>query len=243
MSFEMIQLIMEDLLLGKFQPLILLIIALGGAMCFFYIKTTLAKTAELIAVNENFKNQLNQHMELLRATNKVANENFDVTKAQQVALTEATTSISESLKRESTSHQIFLSNYHAKSVAAIDAVYLSLIHLQAATTELSKFSTDEQRKVCRESTMEFIKIFANNRIWLPCELVSSFENHFQKMTKLTSEFIYATEKQERIPNLKEKEINKLIDQQEKFYDYIYGELNQNTQELVDAIIKFLARES
>ncbi len=177
-----------------------------------YFHARIKKSAELHEINTNFKTVLKQQKEL----------------------TEETEKIRHALGKEAIGYQIKLHSYNEKSIDAINCVYISIIKLREAARNLGFNPTDDAKKEFQIAIHEFQKEYDIKRIWLPIELSKHLREVAFDIDKKSFKFIRANTIQ-NMRNLSDEKIQKLLDDQEAFYDYLGDEIHTVFETLVNKI--------
>ncbi len=168
-----------------------------------YFHSRIKKSAELKEINSNFSNVLKQQEELTLTTGQIKN----------------------ALNKDQINYQIKLNAYHEKSIESISDIYVKTLDLRDAAKDLSIRQTDEvfQRFFSVAST--FRRTLDEKKIWVPEKLSSHIEAIAIEIDHQTTSFIIASKQEKYIERMNQKQIDRLIKSQEKFYDYIQQEIN------------------
>tara|TARA_Y100000034_G_scaffold113770_1_gene149140 strand:- start:7 stop:666 length:660 start_codon:yes stop_codon:yes gene_type:complete len=197
----------------KYEIITVYFIALCLAILGMYLFSRLKKSAELKEINNNFETVLRQQKELTEATGKIQN----------------------SLNKESIYYQVRLNAYHDKSISSITEIYEAIIRVRDSAKHLGfNPSEDEKQKFVR-TVSEFRGIFDAKKIWIPKELSEHIGAVSNEIDKKAHKFINANAKEKHIDRLSEENLNSLITDQEKFYDYINQEVVVVFNDLVERI--------
>jgi hypothetical protein len=161
------------------------------------------KSAELKAINNNFKTVLKQQKELTVETGK----------------------INQLLNKESINYQIRLNAYHDKSIEAVNDIYIAIVDLRAVAKVLTFNQGDEEKKKFMHTLSEFKCTFDTRKIWIDSDLSSHIENVAIEIDSRANRFFVANTRAERVERLSEERMNKIFDEQDQFYDYIHQEIS------------------
>ena len=213
MNQENAKFIADALINLKYEIITVYFIALCLAILGMYLFSRLKKSAELKEINNNFETVLRQQKELTEATGKIQN----------------------SLNKESIYYQVRLNAYHDKSISSITEIYEAIIRVRDSAKHLGfNPSEDEKQKFVR-TVSEFRGIFDAKKIWIPKELSEHIGAVSNEIDKKAHKFINANAKEKHIDRLSEENLNSLITDQEKFYDYINQEVVVVFNDLVERI--------
>ena len=213
MNQENVKFIADALINLKYEIITVYFIALCLAILGMYLFSRLKKSAELKEINNNFETVLRQQKELTEATGKIQN----------------------SLNKESIYYQVRLNAYHDKSISSITEIYEAIIRVRDSAKHLGfNPSEDEKQKFVR-TVSEFRGIFDAKKIWIPKELSEHIGAVSNEIDKKAHKFINANAKEKHIDRLSEENLNSLITDQEKFYDYINQEVVVVFNDLVERI--------
>lgn len=196
----------------------LLVTCLAIVAIYFYSR--LKKSAELREINNNFSNVLEQQKKLAFATGQ----------------------IKSSLSKDQINYQIKLNAYHEKSIESINDIYVKLLDLRDAAKNLSFMQTDTVVQEFVGAVSMFRRTLDEKKIWIPGDLSNHIEAIAVEIDRRATPFISASKKEEYIQRLTDKQINKLIEDQEDFYDYLYQESNHVFNGLVEKLSKAVGSE-
>lgn len=215
MKYEELMKISEQLIDVKTDLIMLNVIVLLIALVGVYVFTRFRKTAELDAINENFRTILKQ----------------------QKVLTKETGEIKNSLGKEQINYQIKLNAYHEKSIESINDIYVKLLDLRDASKELSLTQNDDVVNNFVTSVSTFRRTLDEKKIWISSELSGQIEDVGIEIDNRTSPFIRASKQEKYIQRMTDKEIEQLIKDQEAFYDY----LQQESETIFNVLVEKLSK--
>jgi hypothetical protein len=180
-----------------------------------YVHSRLKKSAELKEINNNFSNVLQQQAELTLATGQIKN----------------------SLSKDQINYQIKLNAYHEKSIESIKEIFVKLLDLRDASKALSLTQNDEVVQKFVNAVSMFRRTLDEKKIWISNELSCDIEAIAIEIDKRTNPFILASKKEPNIQNMSEGQIEKLIKDQEAFYDY----LQQKSRNIFNGLAEKLSK--
>jgi len=221
LEYENLKDIAEALVNLKYDLIIINLVVICLAVVAVYFVSRLKKSAELKEINNNFSTVLKQ----------------------QSDLAEETGIIKQALEKESISYQIKLNAYHEKSIEAINDICIAIINLRDAAKELGFNQSDNEKQKFVKSMIEFRNIFDTRKIWIPYDLSVHIESVAIEIDKRSNYFIIANTRAERIEKLSEERVNQILDEQDKFYDYIHGEISVVFDKLVEEISKTVSAKN
>lgn len=221
MKIESLNDISEVLVTQKYDLIVINLVSLCIAIVAVYFVARLKKSAELKEINSNFSTVLQQQKDLEKETGE----------------------IKQSLNRESISYQVKLNAYHDKTIEAITEIYVAVIQLRDSAKELAFNQSDEDNKKFVRTVSEFRNIFDTRKIWVSRSLSEQIETVAVNIDKRSHSFIIACKKLDRPMHLSEKKLNEAIDEQEKFYDFIYKEISTTCDELAEKIANEISAEN
>lgn len=94
---------------------------------------------------------------------------------------------------------------------------------------------EEEKKKFIRSVSSFRSTFDTRKIWISPELSSHIERVAIEIDNRVHRFIIANTRADRIQGLSEEKMNKIFEEQDKFYDYIHQEINVIFDELVSKV--------
>ena len=203
-----------DAMLNLKQEIIitnLVVVCIAIVVVYLYVRVT--KSAELKEINNNFATVIEQQKRLATETGK----------------------INQSLDKESINYQIRLNAYNDKSIEAVNDIYVSLIKLRDASRELGFNPDGEQKQQFFSIVRDFRNTFDTKRIWLPPSLASHIENVAIDIDNRSHKFIIASTRIDSVSNISNDRMNALIDEQERFYDFIHKEIKVVFDGLIEKI--------
>ena len=221
MGYENFNDIAEALLNLKYDLIVINLVIVFLAIIATYYVSRLKKSAELQEINNNFSTVLKQQSELAEETGK----------------------IKQSLEKESISFQIKLNAYHEQSIEAINDIYIAIINLRDSAKELGFNQSDKEKQMFVKSVTEFRNIFDTRKIWIPHDLSAHIEGVAMEIDNRSHKFIIANTRAERIEKMSEERVNQILDEQEKFYDYIHKEISAVFDELVEKISQTVSTQN
>jgi len=166
---------------------------------------------------------------------KEINDNFLTVLKQQEELAEATGKINQSLDKESINYQIRLNAYHDKSIEAINDIYVAIIKLRDAAKDLAFNQSKEEKSSFFKTITEFRSTFDTRKIWIPSILSEHIEDVAVEIDKRANKFLLATTRINNLQGLSEDQMNKIFNEQEQFYDYVYQEMGNIFDKLVEKV--------
>lgn len=177
-----------------------------------YIYSRIKKSAELHEINLNFDNVLEQ----------------------QKKITKETEIIKQKLDKESIGFQIKLHSYNEKSIDAINSIYIRIIELREAARDLGFNPSQDEIENFKNVVATFRREHDVKKIWLPKELSKHIGDVAMDIDKRSYKFIRANNLQ-NVQNMSDKTIQRSIDEQESYYDFIGNEIHNVFETLVDKI--------
>jgi hypothetical protein len=220
-KFDDLKDISEALMAQKYDLIAINFVSICIAIVAVYFVARLKKSAELKEVNNNFTILLQQQKELERETGE----------------------IKQSLNRKSISYQVKLNAYHDKTIEAITEIYVAVIQLRDSAKDLAFNQSDEDNKKFVRTVSEFRNIFDTRKIWVSRSLSKQIEAVAVNIDNRSHSFIIACKTIDRPMHTSEKRLNEAIDEQEKFYDFIYKEISTTCDELAEKISHEISAES
>jgi transcription elongation factor Elf1 len=221
MKIESLNDISEALVTQKYDLIVINLVSLCIAIVAVYFLARLKKSAELKEINSNFATVLQQQKDLEKETGE----------------------IKQSLNRKSISYQVKLNAYHDKTIEAITEIYVAVIQLRDSAKDLAFNQSDEDSKKFVRTVSEFRNIFDTRKIWVPRSLSNQIETVAINIDKRSHSFIIACKNIDRSMHLSEKKLNEAIDEQERFYDFIYTEISTTFDGLAEKIANEISAES
>lgn len=210
MKYENLNDIADALINLKHDILVINLVILCLAVVAVYFHARIKKSAELKEINDNFSTVLKQQSDLAEETGK----------------------IKQSLDKESINFQIRLNAYHDKNIEAINNIYVAIIQLRDSAKDLGFIQGEEEKKKFVRAVSNFRNVFDVQKIWISKSLSSHIESVAVEIDNRTHSFIIANTRAERIEGLSEERMNKIFDEQDRFYDYIHQEIGVVFDELV-----------
>lgn len=196
------------------------LLIVGMALAGVYFSSRAKKSGELREVSAHFK---------------------DI-KKQQAELTKVTGDIKTTLKQTEITYQVKLEAYHEKTIEATDTVFTSLIELRDTVQDIAFVIDADTKTAFRQKLCAFRKAYDLNQIWLDQTVAGQISNFAKRFDLQANQFIRNENISETNKRLTNKRINLIMDQQEKFYDFIYKEVNQEIEDLVNQIATTLQAE-
>ena len=221
MKIESLNDISEALVTQKYDLVVINLVSLCIAIVVVYIVARLKKSAELKEINSNFATVLQQQKDLEKETGE----------------------IKQSLNRKSISYQVKLNAYHDKTIEAITEIYVAVIQLRDSAKDLAFNQSDEEKKKFVRTVSEFRNIFDTRKIWVSRSLSKQIETVAVDIDKRSHSFIIACKNIDRSGHLSEKKLNEAMDEQDRFYDFIYEELSTTCDGLAGKIANEISAES
>ena len=166
---------------------------------------------------------------------KEINNNFTTVIEQQRALTTETGKIKQSLDKESINYQIRLNAYNDKSIEAVNDIYVLLIKLRDASIEVGYHPSAEEQQIFFSIVRDFKNTFDTKKIWIPSSLASHIEDVAIELDNRSHKFIIASTRIDNVSNISDDRMNALIDEQERYFDYIHKEIKVVFDRLVEKI--------
>ncbi len=201
MSTENITELAEALLNLKFDIIIVNLVTACIAIIAMYFIVRLKKSAELTEINNNFATVVKQQKELVSETE----------------------TIKQSLGKDSINYQIKLNAYHEKSIDTINTIYIQIIEMRSVAENFAFNPSEEVKSKLIKSIFEFRKEYEIKKIWLPSSLSTDIEEIANEINKNCFLFIKSNMRAET-QELNDKQVQEIIDIQERFYDYINDEI-------------------
>ena len=196
------------------------LLIVGMALVGVYFSSRAKKSGELREVSAHFK---------------------DI-KKQQAELAQVTGDIKTSLKQTEINYQVKLEAYHEKTIDATDKVFISLIELRDTVQDIAFVINDDTKTAFRKKLLAFRKVFDLNQIWLDQTVAGKISDFAKKIDQKANQFIRNEHISETSKRLTSKRVDLIMDQQEEFYDFIYKEVNQEIEGLVNHIVTTLQAE-
>jgi len=197
----------------KYEIIITNLVVVCIAIIAVYLYVRVTKSAELKEINNNFTTVIEQQKRLATETGK----------------------IKQSLDKESINYQIRLNAYNDKSIEAVNDIYVSLIKLRDASREIGFHANDEEKQKFFSIVRNFRNTFDTKRIWLPPSLATHIEDVAVNIDNRSHKFIIASTRIDNVSNLSDDRMNALIDEQERFFDFIHKEIKVIFDDLVEKI--------
>jgi hypothetical protein len=190
--------------------LIVVFLAIVGV--YFYER--FKKSAELREINNNFTEVLRQQKEIAIETGK----------------------INQLLNKESIAFQIRLNSYTQKSIESINDVYLEFIKLrhQIRLTSVIDNNNEALNKLSA-SLVELMTVYESKKIWIPMDLSRHIDALILDIDKRTISFISACRKMNSNAPISEDRLDKIINTQNEFYDYVFNEINTAFDGLIEKL--------
>jgi len=201
------------ILAGDWTQFIAMSIVVCVAIVGVYFFSRIRKSAELKEVNLNFEKVLNQQARLVKQTENIRH----------------------TLEKESILFQVKTSFYRERSITAIDTVYKKLLLVKNNAKEIALSTNVEVCKKFSESVVEFRYTFDASRIWLPLELAQKIENLAIEVDNRCHKHIIASKRLETPSYRSPKQVSKLCDIQDEFYDYIHEEMHVIFDQLIGGV--------
>jgi len=163
------------------------------------------------------------------------NRNFDEVKRQQRELRQATGEIEHALEIQSAMFKMRSAAYIEKSISAISVVYDSLLQLRNAALRVAHNDVAEHAPEFRDRIIAFRSEFDGQRIWIPKDLADYLNQVASNMSNLATSFIIAEGQMIHPERLRKDRMDKAIENQQHFYDFIQNELPAVFDEVVNRI--------
>jgi tellurite resistance protein len=214
MTAEELRAIVDSMLNANNKLIIAnLVIACIAIVC-VYIVARLKKKGELDEIKSNFKDVLKQQKQLAEATGEIKN----------------------SLDKDIIKYQIKLSGYNEKSIDAISDIYTKLVDLRKSALALDGIQAQENKGSFYEAVQEFRNTFDKKKIWIDKELYTYIENIALEIDKRSRRFISAVRNEQLYgARIAPEQMKKFQDTQESFYDFLYQEMNEIFEKIVEKI--------
>lgn len=213
MKYENLNEIAEALQSENYELIFTNLIITCLAIALVYFHARFKKSAELKEINNNFSNLLQQQKELATETGK----------------------IKQSLDKESINYQIRLNAYNDKSIEAVNDIYVSLVKLRDSSREIGFNPSSEEKQKFFSIVRDFRNTFDTKKIWLPSSLASHIEDVSIDIDSRSHKFIIASARIENVSNISDDRMNALLDEQDRFYDFIHKEIKVIFDELAEKI--------
>lgn len=217
MKYENLKDVAEALTSANNELILINLLVTCLAIVAVYFHSRLKKSAELREINNNFSNVLEQQKKLALATGQ----------------------IKSSLSKDQINYQIKLNAYHEKSIESINDIYVKLLDLRDAAKNLSFTQTDTVVQEFVGAVSMFRRTLDEKKIWIPKELSEHIEAVAIEIDNRTNPFILASKNEKYIEKMSPEKIEKLIKDQEGFYDYIQKEINVVFNGLVEKVSKIV----
>lgn len=178
-----------------------------------------------------------------KAQNDATNANFTNILDQQKKLSGEIGSIKSELEKSNIEYQIKLSNFNLRSLESIELIFSKLIKLKNLARDLNHQDVGENenmRLLAQEffnTTIDFFETFDVKKIWLPKEISKEIASIANELSSTTSQFFVATRTANRAIRLTDGQLDKIIEKQDRFYDFIDNKLNPLVGCLTDKIIE------
>lgn len=170
----------------------LLAIAIG-----IILRSYFMKVAELKAINDNFSTVLEQQTELKNETGKIQN----------------------ALDKDHTDFRVKHELFHQQSIKSIIEIYDDLLKIRKQA-DLLQISVDlDKAQKFHDSVRNFRESIERNRIWIASDISELIESTAINIENTATKFITSNKTEEMgLEKLTEAQIEKLIQNQEDFYD-------------------------
>jgi|GEM_PF-5098252 len=204
-----------DAMLNANNKLILsnIIIACIAIVCVYFV-SRIKKRGEITEINKNFENVLKQ----------------------QAQLAETTGEIKKSLDKDTIRYQIQMAGYNEKSIDAVNDIYTKLVDLRKSAENLDTMQAEENKEFYYKAVQEFRSTFDKKKIWMGKELYTYIENIAVDIDKRSRQFISAVRNERNYAGrVSTEQLERFQNTQESFYDFLYKEMNEIFEKIVDKI--------